>query len=69
MNPNAFMELVNKKKKFYGIKYFDFLDKIEMSESTYKHRKKDPGKFTLAEAGRIMDVLQFTEEERKEVFS
>ena len=31
MNPNAFVELINKKKKFYGIKFFDFLDRIEMS--------------------------------------
>lgn len=66
MNPNAFVELINKKKKFYGIKFFDFLDRIEMSEASYKRRKKDPGKFTLAEAERIMNVLQFTEDERKE---
>ena len=68
MNPSAFVELIHKKKKFYCINFFDFLDRIEMSESSYKRRKKDPGKFTLAEAERIMNVLQFTEEERKEVF-
>ena len=27
MNPNAFVGLINKKKKFFGIKYFDFLER------------------------------------------
>lgn len=61
--------LYKKRKKFYGIKYFDFLERIELSESMYKRRKKEPGKFTLDETGRIMKVLQFTEDERRMVFS
>lgn len=47
MNPNAFVELINKKKKFYGIKFFDFLDRIEMSEASYKRRKKTPANLLL----------------------
>lgn len=69
MNTNVFLELIHQKRKFYGIKYYDFLEKIELSESIYKRRKKEPGKFTLDETGRIMKVLQFTENERRMVFS
>lgn len=69
MDLRTFVDLIQKKKKFYGIKYFDFLERIELSESMYKRRKKEPGKFTLDETGRIMKVLQFTEDERRMVFS
>lgn len=69
MNTNVFLELIHKKRKFYGIKYYDFFERIELSEVKYKRRRKDPGKFTLEEAGKIMKVLQFTEDERRMVFS
>lgn len=69
MNPKAFLELIHKKRKFYGIKYYDFFERIELSKVKYKRRRKDPGKFTLEEAGKIMKVLQFTEDERRMVFS
>ncbi len=69
MKPEKFLEIMYQKRKFFGIKYYDFLDKAEITEGIYKRRIKDPGKFTLEEAGKIMEALHFTEEERRMVFS
>ena len=68
MDLRFFVDLIQKKKKFYGIKYFDFLEKTGFSENKWKTRKENPGKFTLEEAFIIMDVLNFTKEERIAIF-
>lgn len=61
MNPNAFVELINKKKKFYGIKFFDFLDRIEMSEASYKRRKKTPANLLLFFGQKTKNANRVTE--------
>lgn len=68
MDLRTFLDLIKKKRKYYGIKYFDFLEMTGLSESKYKRRTADPGKFTLEEVYIIMDVLKFTKEERIAIF-
>ena len=36
MDLRTFVDLIQKKKKFYGIKYFDFLEKTGLSENKWK---------------------------------
>ena len=68
MDLRTLVDLIQKKKKFYGIKYFDFLEMTNLSENKWKSRKANPGKFTLEEVYIIMDVLKFTKEERIAIF-
>lgn len=68
MNTVALVEAIRNKRKFYCIKYFDFLEQIDLSEGTFKRRMQNPGTFTLDEAERIMKVLCFTKEERTAIF-
>ena len=68
MNTAAFVEAIRNKRRFYCIKYFEFLEQIDFSEKTFERRMKNPGTFTLDEAERIMEVLSFTKEERMAIF-
>ena len=68
MNPMKFLAMVEMKKVLYSCEDEDLARITGVSQRTFKRRKQNPGQFTIAEVERIMNVLQFTEEERKEVF-